>query len=240
MRIGKETKEALQAAFEAPEPLRKKEFLRGLPKAQISHMEFMLLQAAYMKKWVWAVSVLILGIALKQAVFLEKNVLCMFSALIPFMALTATTENGRSAAYGMEELEMASRFSLRSVVLARMGILGGVHFGLICALVPASLQNPIYSPLQAGVYLTVPYLLTVIPGFMAARHIHGKESGYVCAGIALAVSFLFVIVGNGDAVIYQEEYFSWWVAIFLMLIIMLGAEWRRTIKETEELAWNLQ
>ena len=239
MRISKEMKKMLQTAYEAPEPLRKEKFLKKLPKAQISHMEFMLLQAAYMKKWVWIVSVLVLGIALKSASLLERNMLGVFSALMPFIALTVTTENTKSAAYGMEELEMVSRFSLRSVVLARMGILGGVHFVLICCLIPVSLQNQIYGPLQAGVYLTVPYLLTVIPGFMAARRIHGKESGYACAGIAVIVSVIFITQGS-NGVIYREKYFSWWLAAFFVLIIMLGAEWRRTIKETEELAWNLQ
>ena len=239
MRISKCMKKMLETAYEAPEPLRKEKFLRKLPKAQISHTEFMLLQAAYMKKWVWVVSVLVLGIALKGASFLERNMLWFFSALMPFIALTVTTENTRSAAYGMEELEMASRFSLRSVALARMGILGGVHFVLICCLIPVSLQNQIYGPLQAGVYLTVPYLLTVIPGLMAARHIHGKESGYVCAGIAAIVSVIFIIQGS-NGVVYREKLFSWWLAAFIVLIIMLGAEWHRTIKETEELAWNLQ
>lgn len=239
MRMNKEMKEMLRAVFEAPEPLKKERFLRKLPKAQISHMEFMLLQAAYMKKWVWIVSILFLGIALKGASHLERNMFGLFPALMPFIALTITTENTRSAVYGMEELEMASRFSLRSVALARMGILGGVHFVLICCLIPVSLQNHIYSPLQAGVYLTVPYLLTVIPGLMAARRIHGKESGYVCAGIAVIVSVIFITLGN-CTVVYREEYFSWWLTVFLVLLVMLGAEWRRTIKETEELAWNLQ
>ncbi len=239
MRISKDMKKMLQTAYEAPEPLRKEKFLRKLPKAQISHTEFMLLQAAYMKKWVWIVSVLVLGLALKSASFMERNMLGLFSALMPFIALTITTENSRSAAYGMEELEMASRFSLRSVALARMGILGGVHFVLIYCLIPISMQNQIYRPLQAGVYLTVPYLLTVIPGLMAARRIHGKESGYVCAGIAVMVSVIFITLGS-RGLVYREKYFSWWLAGFFILIIMLGAEWRRTIKETEELAWNLQ
>ena len=239
MRISRDMKKKLETAYEAPEPLSKEKFLRKLPKAQISHTEFMLIQAAYMKKWVWIVSVLVLGIALKSVSFLERNMLGVFSALMPFIALTVTTENTKSAVYGMEELEMASRFSLRSVVLARMGILGGVHFVLICCLIPVSLQNQIYGPLQAGVYLTVPYLLTVIPGLMAARRIHGKESGYVCAGIAVIVSVAFITQGS-NGVVYRENYFSWWLAAFFILIIMLGAEWRRAIKETEELAWNLQ
>lgn len=239
MRISKDMKKMLETAYEAPEPSNKEKFLRKLPKAQISHTEFMVLQAAYMKKWVWVVSLLVLGIALKSASFLDRNVLGLFSALMPFIALTVTTENTRSASYGMEELEMASRFSLRSVALARMGILGGVHFVLICCMVPVGLQNQIYGPLQAGVYLTVPYLLTVLPGLMAARRIHGKESGYVCAGIAAIVSVIFITLGS-NGVVYHEKYFSWWLASFIILVIMLGAEWRRTIKETEELAWNLQ
>lgn len=240
MRINKKTKKMLQDAFEAPEPMRKEAFLKQLPKAQISHVEFMVLQTAYIKKWVWLASLFLFGIALKGASFLERDMLWKISALMPFIALAVTTENARSAAYGMEELEMASRFSLRSVLLARLGILGASHLLLLCFLIPVSLRSNLYSPLQTGIYLTVPYLLTVVSGFMAARKIHGKESLYACMGIAAMVSVLDITLGGSAAAVYSAEYFFWWIAAFFLLSVILAAECRRTIKEAEELTWNLQ
>ena len=44
--------------------------------------------------------------------------------LLPFVALLAVTEGTRSAVYGMEELELATRFSLKSVLLARLCLVG--------------------------------------------------------------------------------------------------------------------
>ena len=55
---------------------------------------------------------------------MEKDVLWIISALIPFIAMSILTENARSGIYLMAELEMAARFSLKSVILARMEILG--------------------------------------------------------------------------------------------------------------------
>lgn len=233
MRIKKETKKMLQDAFEAPEPVRKEAFLKQFPKAQISHIEFMVLQAAYIKKWLWLASIFIFGIALREASFLERNMLWRISALMPFIALAVTTENAGSAAYGMEELEMASRFSLRSVLLARLGILGTSHLLLLCFLIPVSLRSNLYSPLQTGIYLTVPYLLTVTLGLMAARKIHGKESLYACMGIAAMVSVVTITFGSCAATVYRAEYFFWWIAAFFLLLVVLAAEWKQTIKEAE-------
>ena len=51
---------------------------------------------------------------------MNSNVLWITAALLPFVALLAVTEGTRSAVYGMEELELATRFSLKSVLLARL------------------------------------------------------------------------------------------------------------------------
>ena len=74
---------------------------------------------------------MILGIAFLGGSFLERNILWVVSALIPFAALTAITENIRSEVYLMAEFEMTVCFSLKSVLLARMAILGIVHLILM-------------------------------------------------------------------------------------------------------------
>lgn len=227
-------KKALQEAFAAPEPLRKEEFIKKMPKVQISNIEFMFLQAAYMKKWVWLVSVLIFAVILKGAYSAGWNMVWTISAFMPFIALSVTTENAKSAAHHMEELEMASRFSLKSVMLARLGILGCSHFLLLCLFVPIGLKNSSYTLLQTGVYLTVPYLLTVVPGLAVVRKVRGKESFYMTIGIAVLVSMSHMIVSNNVDYLYDISCFSWWIAALTALMAVAALECRRTIRQTEE------
>ena len=65
---------------------------------------------------------------------MNPNVLWITAALLPFVALLAVTEGTRSAVYGMEELELATRFSLKSVLLARLCLVGSLHAALLLCL----------------------------------------------------------------------------------------------------------
>ena len=96
---------------------------------------------------------------------MNPNVLWITAALLPFVALLAVTEGTRSAVYGMEELELATRFSLKSVLLARLCLVGSLHAVLLLCLTPpvpgdwggllwtdrgVSFGPPTFSPPMAG------------------------------------------------------------------------------------------
>ena len=78
------------------------------------------------------------------------------------------TEQNRFHIFLMSELEMAARFSLKSVVLARMEILGIVHLLVLLFLIPVCARLHGTSVFQTGLYLLVPYLLTADAGLWAA------------------------------------------------------------------------
>lgn len=226
-------------AFEAPHSMKKEAFLAKMPKARIGYMECILLQIPYMPRKTWLVSVFILSMAIYGARFVQRDMLWVISAMMPFVALTMTTENARSAVHGMEELEMAARFSLRSVMLARLVALGISHLLFLCILVPVSYGRNAYTLLQTGIYLAVPYLATTVPGLAVARKVHGKESVYICMGIAIAVSGFHGMMSGAVKDAYANAYFGWWVALFFLLLGALAAECHKTMRQTEELTWNL-
>lgn len=58
-------------------------FLKTLPQPQINMWEFILTQAAYLRKWTLFLSVLLLFPALIGAYYIEKNTLWVVSAFIP-------------------------------------------------------------------------------------------------------------------------------------------------------------
>ena len=60
-------KKALIDAFDAPGPCRKHDFLKKLPPPEVSHFSFAINQAAYIRKWVWLLSVFIFATALLAA-----------------------------------------------------------------------------------------------------------------------------------------------------------------------------
>lgn len=233
--MNRKMKEALKEAFEAPAPIRKQEFLRGVSPQKVSIFSFMLSQAGYIRKRVLGLSLLLFGLSLTGACFLELDMLWVISAFMPFIALSAVTENSRSMAYGMDELEMSSRFSLRNVVLARMGIMGVLHLILLCLLMPLAYAHSIFTVLQVGVYMLIPYLLTDVVSLWLIRNIRGKEGLYSCVGAAVCVSSLYSLLREPLINTLYMNYFGWLIVVLFGLIILYVKEMQKMVQQTQEL-----
>lgn len=234
--MNKDIKKSIKQGFEAPAPKRKQEFLRRIPTPSISYFEFVCSQVSYIRKATWILSALIFAIALIGAGYLKKDMLLCISAFAPLLALSLVTESGRSEFYGMTEFELPARFSLKSVVLARLGILGVFNLILICSLIPFAFMNRDSTVLQTGVYIICPYLLTTFLGLWTVRKVHGKEAFYVCAGIATSVCAAIVMVYQTVPVLYAEHSFFGWIVALIILFAGTTNQCYQTIKQTEELA----
>lgn len=237
--MNRKLKDALKDSFEAPEPVKKEEFLHNIPIPPINSFEFVCSQIAYIHKWIWAFSVLIFSVALIGAGYLEKNMLWCISSFMPPLALTVITESGRSEAYGMAEFELSARFSLKSVVLARLGILGVANLILIGMLIPFAFLHSAVTVLQTGIYMICPYLLTVFLGLGVVRKVHGKEMIYLCTGIAIGISLGNMMLYQSFPLIFGEHRLIWWILVFIILGTGVANQCCQMIKQTEELAWNL-
>lgn len=237
--MNKELKNVLKESFEAPVPIRKKAFFRSIQRPSISMPEFVCAQSAYIRKWVWGISVLIFAVAFIGAEWLERDMLWCLSAFMPFLALSVLTESGRSETYGMAEFELSTRFSLKSVVLARLGILGAANLALFLLLVPFAYRNNGAGILQTGVYLACPYLLTTFGGLWAVRKMRGKEAVYLCAGIAAAVSTGNIFLYDSFPIVYMGQRFRWWITALIIFGIGTIIQCCQMVKQMEELTWNL-
>ena len=239
--MSNQLKRSIQKAFAAPKPdqREKERFLRTLPQPQISIFRFILVQASYIRKITWFLSGLILLLALFGACRISQDTLWVVSAVVPILGLLTVTEGNRSMMYGMSEFEMSTRFSLKSVVLARMSILGLINFALIAVLTPLCRIGNNFSLLQTGMYLMVPYILTVNFSLWIARRVNGKETVYGCMCVAVIVSGINTGLHFVTDLVYQEIYISWWIILSIFLFIGMAYEIYCTIKRTEEYTWNL-
>ncbi len=226
----KQLKRILATAFEAPPPQRKQAFLRALPICYVNHFSLVLTQAGYIRRSTWVLSAAVFAAALGAAHQAGTDGLWLAGALMPFAAMAAVTETGRSARHGMEELELSTRFGLKSVVLARMGIVGLVHF-LLLALLAALGQT---RALRTGVYLLVPYLLTDALGLAAVRRVQGREGLYICGSTAVLTAGASAALSMVRTV-YAPESFPWWLGALGLCAALAAAEYRTTIQKTEEL-----
>ena len=233
-----ELKNALKQSFAAPEPAGKEEFFQRMPPAPVSISQFICTQAAYIRKGVWALSALVFGAALAGARGMALETVWGASALMPLLALTVLTESGRSETWGMAELELSTRFSLKSVVLARMGILGAVNLALFLLLLPVAGKNSGAGLFRTGVYLACPYLLTAFCGLWVVRRVRGREAAFFCCGLAAAVSAGNLLLPQAVPAAYGERGFLLWLAALAVLGAGTIRQSCEMIRQTEELLWN--
>ena len=220
-------KQELQRLYEAPPPRGKRKFFRELELQPMSTCHILWQQLSYVSKWSWVLAVFSLMAILYLNYFYGSVLLGAALALMPFLAVNVVTECVRSGIYGMEELEMSTRFSLKSILLMRMGIVGFEN--LILAIAAAILiQGSIF---QTALYLFAPYLLTTYGCFLAVRKILSKEVLYTCVGIAVAVN---AIMGMGEKFfpwIFHERYMEVWLLAVVLLGCLTLWEGRKTIRQ---------
>ncbi len=236
--MNKVLKKKIAQAFDAPTPSGKTQFIRSLPRPYISTQALIFRQIPFIKKSVWLLSVLIFLPVIWAASFASQNVVWIVSAFTPFLALLLITESTKSTIYGMNELEMATRFSLKSVVFAKLIILGVFNFAIFCAIIPiCHIANRI-SLLQTGVYLFVPYLLAMSVNLYLVRHFRSKEIVYLCMAVSVVVSGANMSLRYMADFLFQSSYLVWWVIAALCLVGFTAKELYQTFKKTEGILWN--
>ncbi len=194
----------------------------------------------YVSKWVWIVSFAAFLTAVFTGIFVPDNMLWMMSAVMPILAAAGVLETVRSDIHKMAELEQASRYSLRSILFARLEIVGMVHFLLFSmgVFLVHTAESSVF--LYSAVYLFVPYLLTSGGCLFLVRRLHGREGAYGAAAFAVLIAFLPQILSYWRELLYGAENFKWWLALLFLLLVFNALQYRKTINNSEDLSWNLK
>lgn len=238
MTLNKSLKDKLKAIYDAPAPMRKDAFLKQYHRREISMLKFIKIQASYVSKLSWVGSLLIFALAITFACYVSDDTTWAIASLMPAFSVLLLTENGRSIYYDMAELELASRFSLCVVGIARLAAIGMVQVVLFLLLIPAFDFFEIGTVIQGATYLLVPYLASVSLGLIVSRKLSGKNSIYGCIGAALFVEILQYCTYIIQPTIYAPQNQHLWGILLISAIIITVWQLRITVRGMEELKWN--
>ena len=226
----------------SPQPENKREFFQYLKEQGMmnrrlrvmSHGEFLACQLFYIGKWIWMLA----GSLLVFIIWISYRHPGNYPfALTPLLALGILLETSRSFRWKMAEFEHAARFSLRSVILARLFLLGTVNTtGLLIVIL---IVRPCfsYSLLRVFLYMMVPYLTASWLGSVYER-MHRTDQGLGSTMICLLSSAFFAAAPAFFSRLYEERLTVFWAAAFILIMCSLAVNLREWIQSKEEPVWN--
>ena len=233
----------IQKYFEAPKPQGKSAFLEevcsgyGLGEGhmeegaggRISLLYMVFVQFSYISKWLWVFSALVFLFTCFASRYLQREMVWSIFAVMPFIVTFSLSESMRSIVYGMGEFEMTSRFSLKSIIMSRMAVLGVGNMILLFALA-LSWGNGMW---RNVVYMLVPYLSSAIGGLEILRKFTSKEGVYMSCAFSIIISVLCLTGVQSFRWIYEARYVGIWVIAVIVLLINAGYVCYRTVDTIE-------
>lgn len=200
----------------------------------MSHGEFLAGQLGYIDKWIWVLSGALLVFIIWCC---SQNTGNYPFAMTPMLAGGMLVETGRSHRWKMDELEYASRFSLRSIVLARMFLIGLIDTAGLLIVIVVVRSYLSYSLFRVFLYMMVPYLMASFLGSVYERK-RRRDAGFGSLAICLLSSGAFSAAPFFAEHLYEESMTFLWMTAFFLLASSFVANIRGYLKEMEEPVWN--
>lgn len=228
--------------YRIPEPDReKREQTKKLLRETdvVFHMtdrQFVFGQMGFIRRRVWIGQFALLAIiCMVLCTYLMTNimdymVLPMFSALTPLLLVFNIEELARISYRSMLEIEMATKYSLKKLMLSRLCILGITDLVVLTAfifLLNMYLGNSLYLIVM---YSLIPFNITVIGLLHLLKYQSKGRYDYMALAYTLIVCVVFVTVPQRKPVLYSGAYENIWTLVFLLsfglLIKKLLSVWR--------------
>lgn len=232
-------KQLLNDAFYAPEPKEKQNFLKNIRPREVSMLEMLLQQFSYIRVTVWLYALLLIAIAVLGSVYRVEQTTLVITMMMPFAAVASVLETRRSRKYGMSELEMATRFSLKSVVIARLLIVGLAAITVLCVVSPMIATTFGEDVNVTAIHIIIPYFITMIIGLQLERSPFGRATEYGSIVVAFVISFLALVFYFYHPVFmssYTEIIEKWGVFVALLLMVITAMEQWKTVNNVEGFA----
>lgn len=235
----KDMKTLLSKAFEAPAPTGKQAFLKNIRPREVSMTAFVWQQVSYIRLSVWIFAVAVIALVIAGSLLHLDRIENIMVYIMPFTAAISVLETKRSSRFNMSEIEMVTRFSLRSVIFARMIVFGILSFIMLCISVPVICLSFKTNIFITGIRSLIPYLLTMIISLLLERSVIGRKSGYlslVVASLIMLVTF-WINHFNPAVIIKYTSFLETWglLTVSALIALTLFEQWK-TIKNVEVLA----
>lgn len=236
-------KHQIKQTFQAPQPVGKRDFFLTLASdtvARGSLFAYLQVQAGYIRKRIWAASLVLLTAVLCQLKLINApfQAVAVCSALLPLLSLLVISEVNRSRFYGMAELEMSCKHSFTQIVLARMAILGTLQLLCFLALLTLLAGQTHFTLPQLGLYLLTPMLAATFFTMAIINRLHTRETILICTAVCAALSILQIMIYAEYPLLLSDRLLLLWLAASAVLLAGLIWEVKKLMKETEDLSWN--
>lgn len=238
--MNKKLKKELKAAFNAPTPTRKLDFLMDFPYPEANMFEFVCSQISYIRKRFWILSICVVITMLTCAEIFDNGykTMVLLSTALPLLTLIGVVEINKSLSHNMQELEMSCKYSLGKIILIRLSAIGSFQFiVLLTLLIPFTTKTNL-GFLRNTVYIITPFLLCSYLSLFITNHLKTKDTIYICGVVTGFISICtFILTTNIDKV-YASQFIIFWNLTFILMIGLIGYEICKLMRRTEELQWN--
>lgn len=228
----------LKNAYNVKPSNKKNEFLRSIKKNDMSTFEFVLLQSKYLHSFLFVrcflFSLVLIFICLYSN---NDDVLLFCSALIPFIVLVIMYEIDTSRLFEMEEIEQATKFSLRMIIFARMLIAGIVSLLSLWILTFVTYKTKQISMMEIITSFFLPYFLSVYGCLIILRK--NRDSGIKHSFILITlISLIFILFRALPTISYMMFETHTGVILLILFIALCVVESKNYIENSREVIWN--
>jgi hypothetical protein len=235
----KDLKKILQSNTESPDPAAKDAFIRknaGAGRVRSNgNLRMILVQAGYIRKRVWVLTVLALTVGFFVPEKLDTDRVLVLATFMPFLGCLGMIEVFRSKLHGVYELEAATRFSAKGIFFARMTLILAVQIIASILISVFEMIGETYGVFASASILLIPLFVTTASCIIAERSGYGRDNPYCFAGIAAIVSMLhLLLVITG---FYDHADIRFLVPVAALLFTFDVFEAVKTIR-SEAVAWN--
>lgn len=220
--MNKKTRDYVKRMFKYPPPKRRDEFFDLVRPRNVSTFEVLLTQIKYISFRMWLLSIAFVMILFAGCHRVSIDKLYFIEAVLPYIATVGLIETNRSYRYNMYELEKTTRFSLRTVMYARMLIIGIINYLIIISVSGIVAIKSEESIIYIFTKMVTPYLITMALGLRIERHSIGRNSDYISVILALFISFIVIVINikyeiSIETVFHAKNFFT--TFLFMLIVI---------------------
>ncbi len=192
---------------------------------RIGSIEFFVRQIKYLSVPIWCAQGMILFLIVsvlgyvygELTVTSEKQLAVLLCSCVILILLTTIPVMERSIRYQMNTVEAATRFSVKSILAAKLLTIGFGDSAMIAGLMLFTIYQTSLPILQAISFVMLPFLIlsSVVLYLIGHRSVEKYATGCICACVIL---FLVVLLG-GEIYpwIFEEAFMAEWILFCLAL-----------------------